>query len=154
MGKRSDEIVVSFSAPPTALDETVASIMDKETSRRDEMQLSPAERRKVIEQRRKDTARKEKAKAKARSQSRVTLIIPNTLMQRIESIATWHGVTTSQVVTFLLFEAADLYEKGAIRFDGHKQPSYNPRYDFELVHPKDTERQSRRSAKKRKNGWG
>jgi hypothetical protein len=152
MGKRNDNaILTAFNSPADA---TVESILNEETRRRDEMQLSPEERKHLIEQRRKDAARKQAAQEKARSQNRVTLILPPDLSKRIEGIAHWQGVTSSQVVTFFLYETLTQYERGAIRFDEFKQPSYSPRYDFELIHPQDTTRQNRRSAKKQKTGWG
>lgn len=149
--RKDDPILDTFSAP---LDETVASILNEETRRRDEMQLSPQERKRVIETRRKEAARKQAAKEKSKARNRVMLDLPINLVERLEKIALWQGVTTSQVVTFLLYEAVSQYEQGAIRFDEHKCTSYNPRYDFELIHPQDAERQKRRSAKKQKNGWG
>jgi hypothetical protein len=149
--KRDDEIVNTFTTP---LDETVASILNEETRRRDEMQLSPDERQRLLEQRRKDAARKQAQKQKAKTQNKVLLVIPPDLMERINGIANWQSITGSQVVTFLLYEAVAQYEQGDIRLEDHKQASYNPRYDFELIHPNDTTRQNRRSAKKKKNGWG
>jgi hypothetical protein len=149
--RRNDEVVDLFALP---LDETVHSILSEETRRRDEMQLSPDERKRIIEQRRKDTARKQAAKAKAQGQNKVTLVLPPKLVEKIEITARWQSVTTSQIVTFFLFEAMAQYEQGAIHFDGCKHPSYNPRYDYELIHPQDAERQERRSTKKKRNGWG
>jgi hypothetical protein len=148
---RNDDLVSIFDTP---LDETVAGILNNENRRREEMQISSEERRRLVEQRRKEADRKQVAREKARQCNRMMLDLPPDLMTRIEAMARWQGVTSSQVVTYLLYEAATHYDKGSIRFEMHKYPSYNPRYDFELIHPQDTERQNRRSAKKKKSGWG
>lgn len=149
--RRDDDLVQTFTAPADA---TVEAILNEETRRRDEMQLSPVERKLVIEQRRKDADRQAKAKAKAKRTNRVTLVLPPDLVQRLDAVANWQGVTGSQVATFLLYEAMDQYDTGKISFDGHKHTSYNFRYDWELIHPMDADRNQHRSEKKQKNGWG
>jgi hypothetical protein len=137
-------------------DEVVADILSDSERRQDEMKLSPKERQALLAARRRESERQEKASRKAKEQEahRIFLLLPTDLKERLVGIAGWNGTSVSQVVTFLLYEAVAQYEAGQIDFSGHKSPSYSPRYVSELVHPKDAERQQRRSAQKRKKGWG
>jgi hypothetical protein len=114
-----------------------------------ESRLSPEERKRVAEWRRKEEERKRKAKQKAQAQreNRFHLLLPRDLKKRIAEIALEHSVSESQVATFLLYEALDRYDKGEIGFWGFKHPSKSPRYEFNLIHPKDTERESRKNEK-------
>ena len=136
-------------------DERVAEILDDRQQHFDELRLSPPERKRLLEARQKKEARKKQEKEKMQRRSRATLDMPSVLQESIAAMAGKEGVTFSQVVTFLLFDAIERYERQEITFWGHKHPSGSPRYDWNLVHPKDTERQENlQSRKNEKSGWG
>ena len=86
-----------------------------------------------------------------RRQNKMTVDLPEALRKNLEVIANKERVTISQVITFLFFETVEKYERGEISFRGCKHRSDSPRYDWILVHPKDTERaqkiESRKSPK-------
>jgi len=129
--------------PPA--DEQVAAILSEGERRFEEMSLSREERARLIEMRRKEAEKKRKAKEKAATQkeNRFHILLPKHLKQRIAELANEHGVSESQVVAFLLFEAIARYEKGEIGFWGHKYPSKSPRYAWKLIHP-NTEEQEKK----------
>ena len=138
-------------------DERVAEILNDRQQHFDELRLSPPERKRLLELRQKKETRKkrEKEKAVAREQNRLTTYLPVNLIAAIKAIAKKECVSLAQVITFLLFEAAEHYERQEITFWGHKHPSDSPRYDWNLVHPKDTERLEKlQSRKNKKSGWG
>ena len=155
MGKKQDAAVLSVFGGG-GVEETVAEILNHDREKKEEASLSLAERKAVIAMRRKEEARQKKAQEKSQNQNanRIVFLLPATLKEALSEIARWQGTTVSQVATFLLFEAVGQFEQGAINFSDHKRPSYNPRYDFELIHPKDTERLTRNSRQKKKKGWG
>ncbi len=131
--------------------------MLSEVGRKDEeAKLTPKERKLLTSMRKKEAERKAKAAQKTANQAknRQHLLLPVNLKTDLDEIAKWHKTTVSQVVTFLLYEAVKAYQSGQINFTEYKNQSYNPRYDFELIHPNDDERQARRSAQKKKKGWG
>ncbi len=134
--------------PPA--DEQVVEILSDGHQRFEEQRLSRAERTRLIEMRRKqeEKKRKEKEKAKARSQNKMTVDLPEALRKNLEVIANKERVTISQVATFFLFEAVEKYEQGEISFWGCKHRSGSPRYDWILVHPKDTERMQKVESRK------
>jgi hypothetical protein len=146
MSKRKDEQVLSAFE---GYDEGVRFLLEESQRRAEESRLSPEERKRVAEWRRKEEERKRKAKQKAQAQreNRFHLLLPRDLKKRIAEIALEHSVSESQVATFLLYEALDRYDKGEIGFWGFKHPSKSPRYEFNLIHPKDTERESRKNEK-------
>lgn len=146
MSQRKDEQVLSAF---DGYDEGVRFLLEESQRRAEESRLSPEERKRVAEWRRKEEERKRKAKQKAQAQreNRFHLLLPRDLKKRIEEIAVEHSVSESQVATFLLYEALDRYDKGEIGFWGFKHPSKSPRYEFNLIHPKDTERESRKNEK-------
>lgn len=146
MNKRKDEQVLSAFE---GYDEGVRFLLEESQRRAEENRLSPEERKRLAEWRRKEEARKRKAKQKAQAQreNRFHLLLPRDLKKRIAEIALEHSVSESQVATFLLYEALDRYDKGEIGFWGFKHPSKSPRYEFNLIHPKDTERESRKNEK-------
>ncbi len=146
MSKRKDEQVLSAFE---GYDEGVRYLLEESQRRAEESRLSPQERKKLAELRRKEEERKRKAKQKSQAQkeNRFHLLLPRDLKKRIAEIALEHGVSESQVATFLLYEAIDRYDRGEIGFWGFKHPSKSPRYEFNLIHPKDTERESRKNEK-------
>ncbi len=152
MTKKTSTMLNAF----TPADEMVAEILSDANRRQDELQLTPQERKRLADQRRKDAARKARADKKAHDHApnRTVLLLPTDLKDRLESIANWQGLPVSQVATFLLYEAISQFDTGAINFAPHKTPSYSPRYQSELIHPLDAERRQRRVEKKSKNGWG
>lgn len=137
-----------------AMDEAVAEILEDATRRRDEMALSARERKLLQDARRREQARAEKARAKAASQAdqRTFLLLPAALKAKVEALALGHGVPVSQVVAFLLFVALERLEDGEVDFGPYLEPSYSPKFDFELVHPADFERVNRRVEKLRSKG--
>jgi hypothetical protein len=147
MSKRSkdEQILSAFEG----YDEGLRLLLNESERRAEDSRLSPQERKKLAQMRRKEEERKRKAQEKAEAQkaNRFHVLLPKDLKRRLEEIAAEHGVSESQVVTFLLFEAVDRYKKGEIGFWGFKYPSKSPRYQFNLVHPKDTERESRKNEK-------
>lgn len=144
----------AFDAPADA---TVEDILRDSERKQAEAGLSQEERRQVIERRRRQQQKREKARRKAQLQlpNRINLTLPQDLKASLESIAEWNHVTVSQVVTCLLYEAVDQVQSGQINLAKYKVPSESPRYEYALLHPKDTERQQNlASAKKTKSGWG
>ncbi len=139
-------------------DEVVSELLEESNRRFEELRLSPDERRALNEKRRKEKERLEKSKKKAESQkaNRVLTYLPVELREQIEQIASEQGVSMAQVMTFFLFEATSSYGRGEIGFWGHKYESESPRYEWNLVHPKDTERmekiQLRKIQKTRRSG--
>ena len=141
---------------PVEPDETVATILEEQQRRFDDLRLSPEEKRLLREKRRKEEEKKRKAQAKAAAQkpNRAMIYLPVALRERIEQVAAEEGVTVSQVITFFLFEALARFEEGEISFWGHKQLSSSPRYEWILTHPQDLERAEKNSARKKtKSGW-
>ncbi len=137
--------------PPA--DEQVAAILDLGSRRMEEQRLSRDERAKLIEMRRKEEERKrrEQEKAAATKEIRALIYLPSNLRKRIAEIAGDESVSMSQVITFLLFEAVDEYERGKISFDEYKERSNSPRYEWVLLHPEDNDRrQSRKTENLRK----
>ncbi len=147
MGKsRNDQILSAFDG----YDEGVRLLMEDAQRRAEESRLSPEEKRKLAEIRRKEAQKKQKAKEKweqAKAQ-RVPVYLPTPLQETIDGIAQQEGVSRSQVITYLLFEAVERYERGEISFWGCKHPSESPRYEWLLVHPKDTERAGKVGSRK------
>ncbi len=145
------------SAFETPADSTVEDILRDSERKQAEAGLSQDERRQVIERRRRQQEKREKAQRKAQAQlpNRINLNLPLDLKASLESIAKWNRVTVSQVVTCLLYEAVDQVQSGQINLAKYKVPSESPRYEYALLHPKDTERQQNlASTKKMKSGWG
>ncbi len=134
--------------PPA--DEQVAAILSDGERRFEEMSLSREERARLTEMRRKAAEKKRKEREKARERSKVTFDIPPLLKTSLDELADKEGVTVSQVITFLLFEALERFDKGEISFWGCKERSQSPRYDWILVHPKDTERMEKIESRKNK----
>ncbi len=138
-------------------DEQVADILEDRQQHFDELRLSPPERERLLELRQKKDAQKkqEKAKAEKREANRITTYLPIGLISAIVTIAKREGVTMAQVITFFLLEAVERYDRQEINFWGHKYPSDSPRYEWNLIHPKDQERMGKvHSGKSEKNGWG
>ncbi len=134
-------------------DEVVAEMLGQAERRQDEARLNPRERKLIQDARRKEELRAEKARAKAASQAdqRTFLLLPAALKARLETIATSHGIPVSQAVAFLLFDALGRLDDGEIDFGPYLEPSYSPKYEWELVHPEDRERSQKRLDKKQKN---
>lgn len=137
-------------------DPSVEDILRESQRKQAEAGLSQEERRLLIERRQREQRRKEKARRKALEQlpNRINLMLPRDLKGRMEKIAGWIHVPVSQVVTFLLYEAVKQMEQGQIDLSQFRVPSESPRYDYNLIHPLDTERQSKLAGEKRKSGWG
>jgi len=154
MKKEKGEYRPAIQPIPPA-DEQVAEILSAGQRRFDEQRLSREERAAVIRLREKaeEKKRKEKEKAESQKANRVLTYLPTSLRKDIERIAREEQVSMAQVITFFLFEAVDRYEKKEIGFWGCKHPSESPRYDFILVHPKDTERTEKIESRKNKKSW-
>lgn len=152
MSKRKDEQVLSAFE---GYDEGVRFLLEESQRRAEENRLSPEERKRVAEWRRKEEARKrkEKEKAKARQPNRMTVDLPTNLREVLEEIAQKEKVTVSQVITFFLFDSVERYQKNEIGFWGFKYPSESPRYEWILVHPHDTERMEKVELRKNKKSW-
>ena len=133
-----------------AADEVVEEILGDADRRRDELKLSPEERKRVIEGRRKEQAKKERAKQKAAAKraNRTELLLPTNLKAHLAELAQEASVTESQLVTFLLFEAVELYRERKIEIEPYLSISANARYDFNLIHTNDTERAAQLSKKR------
>ena len=146
MSKRKEEEVLSAF---DGYDEGIRLLLEETQRQTEESHLPPAVKKKMAELKQKAEERKRKAKEKANAQkeNRLHLLLPRDLKNKISEIASGHSVSESQVVTFLLFEAIDRYEKGEIGFWGFKYPSKSPRYEFNLIHPKDVERELRKNKK-------
>jgi hypothetical protein len=143
--------------PIEPADERVAEILQDRQQHFDELRLSPSERNRLLETRKKVETRKKKQKAKSAEMEkyRITTYLPTDLIAAIEAIARKEGVSMSQVISFFLFEAVDHFERQEIAFWGHKYPSDSPRYEWNLVHPKDNERLEKvQSRKTEQTGWG
>lgn len=138
MSKRKEEILSAFEG----YDEGIRLLLEETQRREEESRLSPAMRKKMAELKKKEEERKRKAREKASRQkpNRIHLLLPRSLKEKIADISNEQGVSESQVVTFLLFDSIERYERGEIGFWGFKYPSNSPRYAWKLVHPKDTER--------------
>jgi len=154
MAKEKGEYRSAIQPVPPA-DEQVAEILSDRQRHFDEMRLSREERAKLAQMRRKEEERKRKAKEKiqSRKHNRLTVDLPQALREALEAIADGESVTVSQVITFFLFEALERYERKEIGFWGYKHPSGSPRYEWVLVHPKDTERVARVESRKNKKSW-
>ncbi|MEJ5315114.1 MAG: hypothetical protein WHS45_12130 [Anaerolinea sp.] len=148
---REEQVLSAFAG----FDEGVRLLLEESERRAEEQRLSPAERKRLAEWRRKEEEkkRKEKEKARGRKPNKVTVDIPAGLREALERIAGKESVTVSQVITFFLFEAVERYEKKEIGFWGFKHPSESPRYDWILVHPKDVERMEKIESRKNKKSW-
>ena len=154
MKKEKGEYRPAIQPIPPA-DEQVAEILSAGQRRFNEQRLSREERAAVIRLREKaeEKKRKEKEKAEIRKPNKMTVDLPKQLKERIKSIALLEKVTVSQVITFLLFEAVERYEKKEISFWGYKHPSESPRYDYILAHPMDTERIGKIDSRKNEKSW-
>ncbi len=154
MAKEKGEYRPAIQPIPPA-DEQVAEILSDRQRHFDELRLSREERDKLLQMRRKEEEkkRKEREKAKLRKPNKVTVDLPANLRELLEKIAQREGVTISQVITFLLFEAVPGYEENEIVFWGYKYPSESPRYDWILVHPNDVERMEKIESRKNKKSW-
>jgi len=141
--------------PPEPLDDIVAGILDDQQRRFEEKRLSQAEREKLLRLRRKEEEKKRKAKEKAAAQkaNRVLTYLPASLRDAIEQIALKEQVSMAQVITFFLYEAAERYEANEMNFWGCKHRSESPRYEWILVHPKDTERMEKIASRKNEKNW-
>lgn len=150
MTKEKGEYRPAIQSIPPA-DEQVAEILSDRQRHFEELRLSREERERLLKMRRREEERKRRAKQKSQAQkeNRFHLLLPRDLKKRIAEIALEHGVSESQVVTFLLYEAIEWYDRGEVGFWGFKHPSKSPRYEFNLIHPKDTERESRKNEKSR-----
>lgn len=148
---REEQVLSAFAG----FDEGVRLLLEESERRAEEQRLSPAERKRLAEWRRKEEEKKRKEKAKAESQkaNRILTYLPGNLRGMIEHIAEKEQVSMAQVITFFLFEAVERYEKKEIGFWGFKHPSESPRYDWILVHPKDVERMEKIEARKNKKSW-
>ena len=128
--------------PIEPADEMVADILEEQNRRFEEQRLSPQERKHLSERRKREIERKrkEKEKALAREKNRITTYLPSDLIAKIDAIAKTEGVSLAQVITFFLFEALERFERKEFGFWSYKYPTSSPRYDWNLIHPKDSER--------------
>ncbi len=139
----------AFDAPSDAI---VAEILSDRERRQDELRLTADERKKLVQERKRQEKRAAAAQAKAASQAdqRTLLLLPVELKAKLEALANELKCPVSQVATFLLFSALEREQD----FGAHLSASYSPRYEHELIHPKDAERAARRIEQKQKKGWG
>jgi hypothetical protein len=137
-------------------DAAVAEMLGEVDRRQEELRLSPAERKKLLDARRKAEARAERERARlaAQAANRMVVLLPVDLKAQLESRAAQIGCPVSEIVTFMLYEADRLFDNGAFQMESYKYPSYSPRYTIELIHPLDAERTQRRIENRRKRGWG
>jgi hypothetical protein len=143
--------------PIEPADERVAEILEDRQQHFDELRLSPPERKRLLETRQKKEMRKKKEREKAEEleKNRITTYLPTNLIKAIKTIANQEKVSMAQVITFFLLEMVGRYDHKEITFWGHKTPSDSPRYEWNLIHPKDTERLEKiQSRKTKKTGWG
>jgi hypothetical protein len=148
MGRKDEPLpAITFEA-----DAVVAEILGDASRRQEELKLSPEERKKLIASRRKTEAKKDAARQKAQAQkpNRMHLLLPQALKETLAQLALEHRVTEAQVVTFLLYESLARYEQGQVDLGAYLYPSANARYDFNLIHPKDTERVEKLTSKRKK----
>lgn len=149
MGRKDDTSLPAFTF---AADQVVEEILGDADRRRDELKLSPEERKRLIANRRKEQVRKDRAKEKAAAKkaNRTELLLPTNLKAHLAKLAQEASVTESQLVTFLLFEAVALLEAEKIDIGPYLSISANARYDFNLIHPQDTERAAQLSKKRQR----
>jgi hypothetical protein len=133
-------------------DEVLDAMLKESDRKQAEAGLSSDERQLVIQKRKKAQSKKEAARRKSQAQlaNRLQLLLPTDLKEKIQKLAAELQIPQSQVVTFFLYEAFQSYEKGSIHFDGFLLPSKSPRYEYNLIHPSDSER-ALKNSKKRKN---
>jgi len=154
--RNTDEVLSAFVSAFEGYDEGMHLLLEETQRREEENRLSPEEKRILKEMRRKEEERKRRAKEKweQSKEMRISVYLPKILQDQIQAIAQAEGTSESQVITFFLFEALERYERKEIGFWGYKHPSGSPRYEWVLVHPKDTERVARvESRKLRKSSW-
>ena len=142
----------AFSLPPA--DSVVDEMLRESERKQTESNLSQEERRLLIEHRKREQSRKDTAlrKSKEQAANRLVLLLPKELKEHIAMLAKAQRVTQSQVVTFFLYEALLAYRDGRFQFEEYLLPSDSPRYDWNLIHPLDSERFSRVSEKRQKKG--
>jgi len=149
MSFKRNDIRAAISLP--SADQVVSELLSDAEAKEQEMQLSPGERRWIMEQRKKEKERVEKARRKEKAQrpNKVSYLIPVDLRLKIKAIATEYSAPESQVATFLLFEGLRLHEQEELDFLRYLHPSNSPRYDSQLIHPDDEERLNRVAKKSR-----
>jgi hypothetical protein len=140
-----DDVLPAFTL---AADEAVNEILGEADRRQAEMRLSAEERRMLLEARRKAQEKREKARRKADAQraNRLHVLLPEHLKAQVQALAEQYRVPVSQVVAFLLYEGLERYGGEPVDFTPHLYPTRSPRYDANLIHPKDPKRP-------RKNTW-
>jgi hypothetical protein len=149
MGKPRESVLAAINLPPA--DQVVNELLSETRVKEQEMQLSVKERHWLVEKRRQEKQRKEKARHKeiAQRPNKVSWLLPTDLRMRVKVIAKDYSVPESQVATFLLLEGVQLLDDGKLDLFGHLFPSNSPRYDSQLIHPADTERSQRLGKKRR-----
>lgn len=148
MGRKDEPLpAITFEA-----DAVVAEILGDASRRQEELKLNPEERRLLIASRRKTEAKKDAARQKAQAQlaNRMNVFLPQDLKAQITEQAEQLRVPVSQLVTFFLYEVVARYERSDLNLDRHLTPSRSPRYDFNLIHPRDAERAQKLTPKNRK----
>jgi hypothetical protein len=150
MARPNNDIRSALSLPPA--DSVVDEMLRDSERKQSEASLSQEERRLLIEHRKRKQSRKEAERNKSKEQAanRLVLLLPKELKEHIARLAEAQRVTQSQVVTFFLYEALLAYRDGRIRFEEYLLPTDSPRYDWNLIHPLDSERFSRFSEKRQK----
>ncbi len=110
------------------MDPAVASLMDSLNERQAEAHLPRRIREKKA---------RERAKLRARRDSRVTYDLPPSLKQCLSELAEGLSLSASQLATLALVRFLNDYQKGEIDVSKYKKPSRSPRYDWKLVFPKE-----------------
>ena len=110
------------------LDPAVADLLSGMEQRQSEAALPRKVRERKV---------RERAKIQSRREQRATYDLPPTLRQQIKDLAEAERVPASQLVTLALMRFLKDLQAGKVDIDSLKQPSRSPRYDWNLIFPKD-----------------
>lgn len=110
------------------MDPAVATLMESLNEKQAEARLPKRQREKKA---------RERAKLRARRDSRVTYDLPPSLKQTLFDMAEGLSLSASQLVTLALVRFVEDYQLGEIDLSKYKKPSRSPRYDWKLVFPKE-----------------
>lgn len=111
-----------------SIDPAVADLLGGMENRAAERKLDKAERNRVKRER-------EKARRRAKAETRTTVDLLPRLRERIQQIAQKEGTTTSQIINLACYRF--LVDVAAGRFDlvDYKRPAKSPKYDWLLEIP-------------------
>jgi hypothetical protein len=108
------------------LDPAVSSLLTGMEQRQSELQMPRKDRERLV---------KERLKIQARREQRVTYDLPPVLREDLRELAESLGIPASQLAALALARFLSDYRSNRIDLDEFKQPSYSPRYDWNLVFP-------------------